>query len=283
MALKTDFIDGDILYAGTTSDTDKLNGITTQINTNLTKINEDIGTVKTQYYPEKTSTNTTATTNKLVDSTAPFTDLYLGKNVFVKTFDLSYVSWTGTGLTDVVRKTFILGSSSSGVLIPTNTFSNTLFSGSTTTLQCYLKYYYTDASTDVSGTQSLVGPASATTKYYTNPQVAKEVYKIEVITTSSHASYFTGISNDILQKPISAKITAIDSTTTVSIDADIFLATGMTYEVSNLTTEYYITPIGTTTRTLTDSDSLLNGITLPILYPTDSSTQPTKLYFIKVK
>jgi hypothetical protein len=32
MTLKTDFIDGDYLYAGTTSDTDKLNGITNAIN-----------------------------------------------------------------------------------------------------------------------------------------------------------------------------------------------------------------------------------------------------------
>jgi hypothetical protein len=32
MTLKTDFIDGDYLYAGTTSDTDKLNGITNTIN-----------------------------------------------------------------------------------------------------------------------------------------------------------------------------------------------------------------------------------------------------------
>ena len=32
MSLKTDFVDGDVLYAGTTSDTDKLNGITNTIN-----------------------------------------------------------------------------------------------------------------------------------------------------------------------------------------------------------------------------------------------------------
>jgi len=34
MTLKTDFSDGDIFYTGATSDTDKLNGITTQINKN---------------------------------------------------------------------------------------------------------------------------------------------------------------------------------------------------------------------------------------------------------
>jgi len=44
MALKTDFIDGDILYAGTTSDLGKLNGITNEINTKLIPLQIYAGT-----------------------------------------------------------------------------------------------------------------------------------------------------------------------------------------------------------------------------------------------
>lgn len=244
---------------------------------------EKTAVIKECYYPISTRVNTSVSALQLVDSSATFSALDVNRNVCVQNFDLSYIAWTGTGQSDILRKTFIIGSTTSGTIIATNSFSNVLHSGSTTSITCYLKYYYTDSTTDVSTNQTLSGPASPTTKYYTNPQPAKYVWKIEVYTTTSHASYVTAISNNILPVYKYAKITAFIDAHTLTIDTNIFLTSGMTYEITDIDNQYVVLPNGTATRTLTDSNSTLNGISLPIIDVNYSATQSTLVYFLKVK
>lgn len=83
MQLKTDFTDGAVLYAGTTSDVDKLNGITTEINRK--------GVIHRKVYSSATEVSTATTGSSLADTvktfdlSAPINSLILGMNIVWQT------------------------------------------------------------------------------------------------------------------------------------------------------------------------------------------------------
>lgn len=250
MQLKTDFSEGQVLYAGTTSDTDKLNGITNTINIT--------GVPVGSYFAMLTlgsGQTTSTTTNQLIDSAATFTDDYIGKPVFLGN-EIDSTDYSQNNDTWTLKKTWTLDATES-IGLYVRQITNGLMGG-----RCYYKLYYTDSTTENTNTQS-TGSGGRITVSYINPEPLKKVWKIELWLKYFSSQYSSGQANNHrIYFNENATVVSRTSASILVLDKDIFLYTGSNYQFMNFAPGLYEPCDGTTVE---NAESPIFGLTKPAI------------------
>lgn len=265
-----DFTAGDVLKAADLKDTFLVAGIPIGGITQWLKTFSNL----------ETGTTTSVSANKLIDTGATFQTNLVKAGMTAHVYFYDATNYATSSLTFATLLTITLSSDSSKGFYIRN-YTNEMYASGGCTIHTKATFYYTDATTQsVTNTSNL---QEWTAKTFANPSPTKKVWKILIEGTTANASYANynrynevnfaaeydrGISGG------SIDIVSVDSETQLTLSADLILNTGLQYRI-------YATPIlpaqyvECNGQTLSDSDSLFDGATIPAL---NGFTDATKTF-----
>lgn len=209
-------------------------------------------------------TNTSTTTNKLIDSSATFISSGVSAGNIVQIADESLIGeylteWSIAGYSHYYTVTTFNFDSLKIKKLTTEIRSDTGSHG-----YCQVIFNYSDSTSETSAELSTY--ATTYTEYtFTNPNPSKEITSIVVQAKNAGSGYYTYVRNNrVYSLADKTKIISVDSETQLTLTKDLLPLSSIQYYI------YIAEPITANWaecngQTLNDVESPLNGITIPDL------------------